>query len=43
MGKNLIGKAKDNIDKKKESVEHGEESVVVEDDFIDETESEEEA
>ena len=42
-GKKLISKAKDNLDKKKESVEQFEESVVVEDDFIDETESEDEA
>ena len=40
-GKNLIGKVKPNLDKRKGSVEHGEESVVVEDDFIDETEDEE--
>ena len=40
-GKKLIGKAKANLDKRKGSVEQGEESVVVEDDFIDETENEE--
>lgn len=41
-GKKLIGKAKANLDKRKGSVEQDEESVVVEDDFIDdETENEE--
>ena len=40
-GKKLISKAKANLDKKKESVEQGEESVVVEDDFNDEPENEE--
>ena len=42
-GKKLIGKAKANLDKRKGSVEQGEESEVVEDDFIDETENEKEA
>ena len=41
-GKKLIGKAKANLDKKKGSVEQVK-AEVVEDDFIDETESEEEA
>ena len=38
--KNMIGKAKANIDKKKESVEQGKEDVILNEDF-DETESEE--
>lgn len=42
-GKKLIGKAKANLDKRKGSVEQVEAKVVDEDDFIDETESEEEA
>lgn len=42
-GKKLIGKAKANLDKRKGSVEQVEAEVVDEDDFIDETESEEEA
>ena len=42
-GKKLIGKAKANLDKRKGSVKQVEEEVVDEDDFIDETESEEEA
>ena len=41
--KNLIGKAKSNLDKRKGSVEHGEESEVVEAEIVDETENEEEA
>ena len=40
--KDLIGVAKTNLDKKKESVEQVE-AEVVEDDFIDETENEKEA
>ena len=40
-GKKLIGKVKANIDKRKGSVEHGEESEVVEAEIVDETESEE--
>ena len=42
-GKKLIGKVKANLDKRKGSVEQDEESVVVEDDFIEETENEKEA
>ena len=41
--KDLIGVAKTNLDKKKESVEQVEESKVVENEIVDETESEEEA
>ena len=42
-GKKLIGKAKANLDKRKGSVEQGEESEVVEAEIIDETENEKEA
>ena len=41
-GKDLISKAKANLDKRKGSVEQGE-AEVVEDDFIEETENEKEA
>ena len=40
-GKKLISKAKANLDKRKGSVEQGEESEVVEAEIVDETESEE--
>ena len=40
-GKKLIGKAKANIDKRKGSVEQGEESEVFEDEIVDEIENEE--
>lgn len=40
-GKKLIGKAKANLDKRKESVEQGEESEVVEAEIVDETENKE--
>ena len=39
-GKNLIGKAKANLDTRKGSVEQGEESKVVETEIVDETENE---
>ena len=42
-GKKLIGKAKANLDKRKGSVEQGEGSEVVEDDFVYENEIEKEA
>ena len=42
-GKKLISKAKANLDKRKGSVEQGEEPEVVEAETVDETESEEEA
>ena len=41
-GKKLIGKAKANLDKKKESVEQGEESGVIKTEIIDETPFEDE-
>ena len=41
-GKKLIGKAKANLDKKKESVEQGEEPGVIETEIIDETPFEDE-
>ena len=40
-GKKLIGKAKANLDKRKESVDQGEGSEVVEAEIVDETENEE--
>ena len=42
-GKNLISKAKVNLDKRKESVEQGEGSEVVEAEIVDETENEKKA
>ena len=42
-GKKLIGKAKANLDKRKESVEQGEGSEVVEAEIVDETENKKKA
>ena len=42
-GKKLISKAKANLDKRKESVEQGEGSEVVEAEIVDETENEKKA